>query len=265
MIRFRHGRTPRQRQRLRQAAATHHQQYGDERQQQRNDGAGQRTQAQRTGFDIGYRGHQPQRGTRDRPRQDFGTFGQAGIAQGDEVMRALAQAKETGRWRTHLVQRRCQAQQWLAHVEHCRAQAAQRHRCRQAKTIATPIADNAQAGAGLGKRSFQQRQAGIAERGRVGVGIGQIGGQHFSMLDAGPALADRECRRSGVAGLQRLLHALVLQLLLQLLQLAGGGLLQALHSLVARSFQRLAVGLLAPLLHRAPSEPAGQQDQQHPQ
>ena len=85
------------------------------------------------------------------------------------------------------------------------------------------------------------------------------------MLDAGPALADRECRRSGIAGLQRLLHALVLQLLLQLLQLAGGGLLQALHSLVARSFQRLAVGLLAPLLHRAPSEPAGQQDQQHPQ
>ncbi len=177
----------------------------------------------------------------------------------------MAQAEETGGRGAHLVQRRGQPQQWLAHVEHCRAKAAQLHRCRQTKTIATGIAYHAQARLALGQRFFQQGQACIAEGGRVGIGRGQIGAQHFNLLHPGPALAYGQRCRGGVAGLQCLLHAFVLQLLLQLLQLAGSRLLQSLHGLVTRFFQRLAIGFLPPLLHRAPSEPAGEQDQQHPQ
>ena len=265
MVGLGRGGAARQRQRLRQPVAPHHQQHGNERQQQRHNGAGQRAQAERTGLDIRHRRDQPQRRACNRARQRFRTFGQARVALGDQIECSLAQAEEAGGRRADLVERRRQPQQRLADIDDGRPQAAQLHRRGQAQAVAAAVADHAQAWPGLGQRRFQQRQAGIPEGGRIGIGVGQIGRQHLDLLDSGPALANGQRRRSGVAGLQRLLHAIVLQLLLQLLQLARSSLLQALHGLVTRLFQRLPVGLLPPLLHRAPSEPAGQQDQQHPQ
>ncbi|KAG0734030.1 hypothetical protein G6F23_012775 [Rhizopus arrhizus] len=121
------------------------------------------------------------------------------------------------------------------------------------------------AGEGLAKaRAGVGHGADGALDGRAAGDRGDLGGVAWVGGIAGTLQATREALHVG-AGLQGLLHAFILQLLLQLLQLASGGLLQPLHGLVTRVFQRLAVGLLPPLLHRAPSDPAGQQDQQHPQ
>ncbi len=176
-------------------------------------------------------------------------------------MRALAQRQEPTGWRAQLVQRAGQAQQRLAYIDHGRAQRAQLHRCRQAEAVATAITDHAQPRLAVGQDRLQQRQAGITEGRGIGVGIGQSGRQHVHLLHPGPAFTQGLRGTGGVAGLQRLLHAVTLEMLLQLLQLAGCGLLNALHRLVAYLRQRVPAGLLPPLLHRAPAEPAGQQQQ----